>query len=275
MSISNKNEVIDPTEKGNLARFINHSCEPNCETQKWHVLSEVCVGIFTLRDIHEGEELTFNYGFDKFKTTFQKCLCGASSCKGYLGLVQENQQMVKEKIVCDGCKHFPRTNEAIMVCEKCKRLFHKNCWRKGKETNCHVCDSNGASDKVKKSSQQLIREIKNKPKRDNIDLINETNIALSKKEDKQSFIFEEEIVIDAIIEIEDSQLSRIRKNLRSLSSIGARLFWDNSQNSNVELKITGTKSQIDKVKELIKKILEEKDTRYILLTKRWITHCFN
>jgi SET domain-containing protein len=74
MSISNKNEVIDPTFKGNLARFINHSCEPNCETQKWHVLSEVCVGIFTLRDIKEGEELTFNYGFDKFKTTFQKCL---------------------------------------------------------------------------------------------------------------------------------------------------------------------------------------------------------
>jgi hypothetical protein len=268
MSISNKNEVIDPTEKGNLARFINHSCEPNCETQKWHVLSEVCVGIFTLRDIQEGEELTFNYGFDKFKTTFQKCLCGATTCKGYLGLVQENQQMVKEKIVCDGCKTFPRTSEAIIICERCNRLFHKNCWKKSKETLCHICDSNGGKDKAKKSSQQLLKEIKNKPKKDNIDLINEASIAISKKEDKQSFIsFEDEIVIDAIIEIEESQLSRIRKNLRILTSIGARLFWDNSQNSNVELKITGSKSQIDKVKELIKKIIEEKDTRYILNNK--------
>jgi hypothetical protein len=225
-------------------------------------LSEVCVGIFTLRDINEGEELTFNYGFDKFKTTFQKCLCGASACKGYLGLVQENQNTMKEKIVCDGCKNFPRTSEAIIVCEKCKRLFHKNCWKKGKETLCHICDSNYMKEKPKKSSQQLLKEIKKKREDNNIDLINEANLALSKKEDRQSFvIFEEEIIIDAIIEIEESQLSRIRKNLRSLSSIGARLFWENTQNSNIELRITGTKSQIDKVKEMIKKILEEKDTR--------------
>jgi SET domain-containing protein len=32
-----KQEVIDATMKGGVARFINHSCEPNCETQKWQV----------------------------------------------------------------------------------------------------------------------------------------------------------------------------------------------------------------------------------------------
>jgi SET domain-containing protein len=33
----NSNEVIDACHKGNIARFTNHSCEPNCETQKWQV----------------------------------------------------------------------------------------------------------------------------------------------------------------------------------------------------------------------------------------------
>lgn len=48
------NDVIDPTYKGNLARFMNHSCDPNCETQKWHVLGETCIGLFAIKDIEEG-----------------------------------------------------------------------------------------------------------------------------------------------------------------------------------------------------------------------------
>lgn len=60
MKIEN-NEVIDPTYSGNVARFMNHSCEPNCETRKWTILNEVCVGIFAIKDIQENEELTFDY----------------------------------------------------------------------------------------------------------------------------------------------------------------------------------------------------------------------
>ena len=55
------NEVIDPTTKGNLARFINHSCDPNCISEKWHVLGETAIGIFARRDIAAGEELSFDY----------------------------------------------------------------------------------------------------------------------------------------------------------------------------------------------------------------------
>ena len=83
---TSKGEVIDPTYKGNLARFINHSCEPNCITQKWNVLGEICIGIFALRDIEEDEELTFDYQFDVYSTPLTKCLCGSKKCKGYLGL---------------------------------------------------------------------------------------------------------------------------------------------------------------------------------------------
>lgn len=38
-----------PVLQGNLGRFINHSCEPNCETQKWVVHGELAIGLFTLQ----------------------------------------------------------------------------------------------------------------------------------------------------------------------------------------------------------------------------------
>jgi SET domain-containing protein len=47
----NGNEVIDAGAKGNLGRFINHSCEPNCRTEKWMVNGEICVGIFSMQDL--------------------------------------------------------------------------------------------------------------------------------------------------------------------------------------------------------------------------------
>ena len=52
---------IDARHKGNLARLLNSSCDPNCETQKWHDAGtgEVRVGIFAKRDIFPGEELTY------------------------------------------------------------------------------------------------------------------------------------------------------------------------------------------------------------------------
>ena len=79
-------EIIDPTYSGNIARFINHSCDPNCVTRKWTVMKETAIGIFSRKDIQEDEELSFDYQFDAFKTPFQKCYCGSSNCKGYLGL---------------------------------------------------------------------------------------------------------------------------------------------------------------------------------------------
>lgn len=85
MKLSQK-EVIDPTYKGNVARFINHSCDPNCITQKWNVLGEVFVGIFAKKDIYKNQELTFDYKFDVYKTPFLECFCGAENCKGFLGL---------------------------------------------------------------------------------------------------------------------------------------------------------------------------------------------
>lgn len=58
--------VIDATLKGNISRFINHSCDPNSETQKWTVNGELRIGFFSKRDIAVGEEITFDYQFQRF-----------------------------------------------------------------------------------------------------------------------------------------------------------------------------------------------------------------
>ena len=77
-------EVLDASRKSTLGRFLNHSCAPNCETQRWRSLGETVVGIFALRDVKKGEELTFDYQmFDG--ASKRDCCCGAPECKGYLG----------------------------------------------------------------------------------------------------------------------------------------------------------------------------------------------
>lgn len=58
--------TIDATRKGNLARFINHSCDPNAETQKWTVNGEIRIGLFSKCPIMVDEEITFDYKFQRY-----------------------------------------------------------------------------------------------------------------------------------------------------------------------------------------------------------------
>ncbi|XP_061598213.1 histone-lysine N-methyltransferase ASH1L [Cololabis saira] len=78
--------VIDSYRMGNEARFINHSCEPNCEMQKWSVNGVYRIGLFALKDISNGTELTYDYNFHSFNTEEQQpCKCGSESCRGIIG----------------------------------------------------------------------------------------------------------------------------------------------------------------------------------------------
>jgi len=90
------NRSIDASRRGNLARFINHSCDPNCVTQKWHVLAESRVGLFTLRDVKAGEELTFDYNFETVGGQQKECLCGAKNCRRFLDSKKESSQTRKK-----------------------------------------------------------------------------------------------------------------------------------------------------------------------------------
>ena len=78
-------QVIDACRRGNKARFINHSCEPNCETQKWVVKGELKIGFFATRAIEAGGEVQFDYNFERYGDKPTKCHCGAATCRGFIG----------------------------------------------------------------------------------------------------------------------------------------------------------------------------------------------
>lgn len=92
-----KNIIIDAGPSGNLARFMNHSCSPNCQTQKWQVGSEYKIGLFALRNISAGEELTFNYNLSIHGTKKTPCNCGAGNCSGFIG-EKPTRTVVKQQV---------------------------------------------------------------------------------------------------------------------------------------------------------------------------------
>jgi uncharacterized protein len=76
---------LDGDIPDNDAKFINHSCEPNCEVD----ITDSRIWIDTIKDIKKGEEITYNYGFeidDKKLHLFKEhpCRCGSERCAGYI-----------------------------------------------------------------------------------------------------------------------------------------------------------------------------------------------
>jgi SET domain-containing protein len=71
---------IDASRQGNDARFINHSCEPNCEAINY---DDEEIWIEAKQDIKKGEELTYDYGFEEPDEAYP-CLCGAKGCRGWI-----------------------------------------------------------------------------------------------------------------------------------------------------------------------------------------------
>ncbi|CAJ1061647.1 histone-lysine N-methyltransferase 2B [Xyrichtys novacula] len=78
-------DVVDATMHGNAARFINHSCEPNCYSRVINVEGRKHIVIFALRKIYRGEELTYDYKFPiEDASNKLGCNCGARRCRRFL-----------------------------------------------------------------------------------------------------------------------------------------------------------------------------------------------
>jgi len=82
--LDNGKEVIDPATGGNEARWINHSCDPNCEA----IEKNGRVFIYALRNLRPGEELFYDYDLQVDEPITSevaeesRCFCGTSRCRG-------------------------------------------------------------------------------------------------------------------------------------------------------------------------------------------------
>jgi len=72
---------LDGDVPGNDAKYINHSCSPNCRIE----IKENHIDIYAAKDIQKGEELSYNYGFE-FTDEYSEypCRCGSLNCVGYM-----------------------------------------------------------------------------------------------------------------------------------------------------------------------------------------------
>nr|XP_033782742.1 histone-lysine N-methyltransferase, H3 lysine-36 and H4 lysine-20 specific [Geotrypetes seraphini]XP_033782743.1 histone-lysine N-methyltransferase, H3 lysine-36 and H4 lysine-20 specific [Geotrypetes seraphini]XP_033782744.1 histone-lysine N-methyltransferase, H3 lysine-36 and H4 lysine-20 specific [Geotrypetes seraphini] len=169
-----KDRIIDAGPKGNYARFMNHCCQPNCETQKWSVNGDTRVGLFALCDIKAGTELTFNYNLECLGNGKTVCKCGASNCSGFLGVRPKSQPcstedkskkkkvIVKRKSAVEAVKE--REDECfscgdggqLVSCKKpgCPKVYHADCLRLTRRPagkwecpwhQCDVCNKEAAS----------------------------------------------------------------------------------------------------------------------------------
>ena len=99
--------VIDATVDGNEARFINHSCDPNCES----VIEGGRVFIDPTKPIKAGAELTYDYAYTRDGTETEEeeiglygCRCGAKTCRGTI-LAPLSQAEVRRRAAAAKRRH--------------------------------------------------------------------------------------------------------------------------------------------------------------------------
>ncbi|XP_006596087.1 uncharacterized protein [Glycine max] len=79
-----KEHIIDATRKGGIARFVNHSCLPNCVAKVITVRHEKKVVFLAERDIFPGEEITYDYHFNHEDEGKIPCYCNSKNCRRYM-----------------------------------------------------------------------------------------------------------------------------------------------------------------------------------------------
>jgi uncharacterized protein len=105
----NSRVCIDGDRPANIARFINHSCEPNCEA----IAEKSRVFIRATRAVAAGDELFYDYAYETDLTaeearTLYPCKCGSSKCRGTIAALPKARKKVVSKTTKQASKKAPR-----------------------------------------------------------------------------------------------------------------------------------------------------------------------
>lgn len=84
---------LDGNVSWNKAKYINHSCSPNAETEN----IDGHIWIVAMEDIKKGQEITYNYGYDTENFEEHPCRCGSERCIGYI-VAEEDWPKLKRKL---------------------------------------------------------------------------------------------------------------------------------------------------------------------------------
>ena len=89
--------VIDGGRRGNLSRYINHSCDPNAEA----IIEDDRIFIYAKRNIQPGSEILYDYQYERYPEhteedeKFYACLCGSPKCRGTILKAPKKQRAKK------------------------------------------------------------------------------------------------------------------------------------------------------------------------------------
>ncbi|GKY90554.1 hypothetical protein MPSEU_000029100 [Mayamaea pseudoterrestris] len=115
---------LDARQRGSIARYVNHSCNPNCKVERWKVRGVVRAAVVALREIKPNEELSFDYKWERKRGRAPtKCHCGESNCRGTLELAKSLDEANLEQQLQDQWLRTSLTDASIV--NSTVRVFSK------------------------------------------------------------------------------------------------------------------------------------------------------
>ena len=157
--------ILDAT-RGSIARFVNHSCAPNCRMIKWTVAGNPRMALFAGDNgIMTGEELTYDYNFNPYSVkNVQECRCGAEGCRGVLGPKPKEIREALKSITTGGKRKLQQVVEdAVETVTKKRKIAvpksMKSAFATAKAQTSRRLSQAGVLESSAAQNQQLVKKV--------------------------------------------------------------------------------------------------------------------